>query len=117
MMDTQLTNIVESSQAERLATGFVFTEGPVWHPEGYWLFVDVRANRIYRLVPGGQPEIIREQSGSANGMTLDLGGRPPISEGPNRQGAHPARARQYHPPHTTHGREARTCPNDIVTPS
>ena len=56
-MATQLTDIVESSQAERLATGFVFTEGPVWHPEGYWLFVDVRANLIYRLAPGGQPEI------------------------------------------------------------
>jgi hypothetical protein len=33
-MAIQLTDIVESSQAERLATGFVFTEGPVWHPEG-----------------------------------------------------------------------------------
>src|SRR5262245_21661546 len=72
IMATQLTDIVESSQAERLATGFVFTEGPVWHPEGHWLFVDVRANLIYRLVPGGQPEIIREQSGSSNGMTFDL---------------------------------------------
>jgi hypothetical protein len=28
-MDTQLRTIVEPSQAERLATGFVFTEGPV----------------------------------------------------------------------------------------
>ena len=73
-MDAQLTNIVESSQAERLATGFVFTEGPVWHPEGYWLFVDVRASLIYRLVPGGQPEIFREQSGGSNGMTFDLRG-------------------------------------------
>jgi nicotinamide-nucleotide amidase len=27
MIDTQLTSIVESSQAERVATGFVFTEG------------------------------------------------------------------------------------------
>ena len=54
-MDTQLGNIVESAQAERLATGFVFTEGPVWHPEGYWLFVDVRANLIYRLMPGESP--------------------------------------------------------------
>ncbi len=28
MMATQLTDIVESPQPERLATGFVFTEGP-----------------------------------------------------------------------------------------
>jgi sugar lactone lactonase YvrE len=85
MMASQLTDIVESSQAERLATGFVFTEGPVWHPDGYWLFVDVRTNQIYRLVPGGQPEIIREQSGGSNGMTFDLQGRLIICEGGNRQ--------------------------------
>ena len=62
IMATQLTDIVESSQAERLASGFVFTEGPLWHPEGYWLFVDVRASLIYRLAPGGRPEIFREQA-------------------------------------------------------
>ena len=84
-MVTQLANVVESSQAERLATGFVFTEGPLWHPDGHWLFVDVRANLIYRLVPSGQPEIIREQSGSSNGMTFDLQGRLLICEGDNRQ--------------------------------
>ena len=85
IMATQLTDIVESSQAERVATGFVFTEGPVWHPEGYWLFVDVRASLIYRLVPGGQLEIFREQSGGSNGMTFDLRGRLLICEGDNRQ--------------------------------
>jgi gluconolactonase len=74
-MDTQLAEVVASPQAERLATGFVFTEGPLWHPDGHWLFVDVRAHRMYRLVPGGQPEIIREPSGGSNGMTFDLHGR------------------------------------------
>lgn len=84
-MPSQLTDVIESDQAERLATGFVFTEGPLWHPEGYWLFVDVRANRIYRLRPGGEPEVIRENSGSSNGMTFDLQGRRLICEGDNRQ--------------------------------
>ena len=63
-MADNLDQIVESSQAECLATGFEFTEGPLWHPEGYLLFVNNRRNLIYRLVPGGQPEIIREDSGS-----------------------------------------------------
>jgi hypothetical protein len=33
-MDTALANIVESAEAERLATGFVFTEAPTrcWWP-------------------------------------------------------------------------------------
>jgi hypothetical protein len=73
LMPTQLADIVESSQAERLATGFVFTEGPVWHPEGYWLFVDVRASLIYRLAPGGQPEIFREQSGGSSSVRVITG--------------------------------------------
>jgi hypothetical protein len=29
-MAVTLSDIMASSQAERLATGFVFTEGPVW---------------------------------------------------------------------------------------
>jgi hypothetical protein len=43
----QLANVVELSQAKRLAIGFGFSEGPPWHPEGYRLFVDVRANQYY----------------------------------------------------------------------
>ena len=31
MMVLGRTNIVESAEAERLATGFVFTAGPLWH--------------------------------------------------------------------------------------
>ena len=84
-MPDNLDRIVESSQPERLATGFEFTEGPLWHPEGYLLFVNNRRNLIYRLVPGGQPEVIREDSGSTNGLTSDLQGRLIMCEGDRRQ--------------------------------
>jgi gluconolactonase len=84
-MPDGLENILESTEAERLATGFEFTEGPLWHPEGYLLFVNNRRNLIYRLVPGGQPEVIREDSGSANGLTFDLEGRLIMCEGDGRQ--------------------------------
>ena len=30
-----LPEVLETTEAERLATGFVFTEGPLWHPDGY----------------------------------------------------------------------------------
>jgi gluconolactonase len=50
-MPDRLDEIVESSAHRRLATGFVFTEGPLWHPNGHWFFVDVRRNIIYRLSP------------------------------------------------------------------
>src|SRR5438045_3300680 len=34
--------VLETSEPERLATGFIFTEGPLWHPDGHWYFVDLR---------------------------------------------------------------------------
>ena len=86
-MADSLDQIVESSQAECLATGFVFTEGPLWHPDGYWLFVDVRREpgAIFRLNPGGEPEIFREPSNGSNGLTFDLQGRLIMCEGDGRQ--------------------------------
>ena len=84
-MPDNLDQIVDSSQAERLATGFEFTEGPVWHPDGHLLFVDIRRSLIHRLVPGGQPEVFRENSGSSNGLTFDLQGRLVMCEGGNRR--------------------------------
>ena len=84
-MPDNLSQVVESPQTQRLATGFVFTEGPVWHPGGYLLFVDIRRSLIFKLVPGGKAEVIRENSGSANGITFDLQGRLIMCEGDNRQ--------------------------------
>ena len=84
-MPDSLDQIVESYEAERLATGFEFTEGPLWHPNGYLLFVNNRINVIYRLVPGGEPEVIRENSGGANGLTFDLQGRIIMCNGDDQQ--------------------------------
>ncbi len=86
-MADNLESIIESPEPQLLGSGFVFTEGPLWHPDGYWLFVDLFRSvpAIYRLTPGGQPEIFREPSGGTNGMTLDLQGRLIMCEGDNRQ--------------------------------
>ena len=69
-----LPEILETTEAERLATGFKFTEGPLWHPEGFYYFVDLRSNRLYRIVPGQKPELVRETQ-EGNGTTFDLQGR------------------------------------------
>ncbi len=37
-MSDALSGILETSKPERLATGFVFTEGPLWHPDGFYYF-------------------------------------------------------------------------------
>jgi len=84
-MDERLAGIIESSEPEQLASGFEFTEGPLWYSAGYWIFVDIRTSRIYKLVPGGQPEVIRENSDQSNGMTFDMQGRLLICEMESRQ--------------------------------
>src|SRR5213078_3995034 len=80
-----LSQIVDQTEAERLATGFVFTEGPLWHPDGFYYFVDVRASKFYRIRPGGAAELLRENTGEGNGTTFDPQGRLILCEGGNRR--------------------------------
>ena len=84
-MADPLSAILDAMPAQRLATGFVFTEGPLWHPDGFFYFVDVRASMLYRLTPGGAPEVVREKTGGGNGTTFDLQGRLVLCEGDHRR--------------------------------
>jgi gluconolactonase len=84
-MADALAAILETKEAERLATGFVFTEGPLWHPDGFYYFVDIRRSNLHRLTPGKEPELIRANTGEGNGTTFDLQGRLVICEGGNRR--------------------------------
>jgi gluconolactonase len=84
-MTDALSTLLETTEAERLATGFVFTEGPLWHPDGFYYFVDVRASMLYRLTPGHAPDVVRDKTGGGNGTTFDLQGRLVLCEGDNRR--------------------------------
>jgi len=84
-MSEALAEVLDSTEPEQLATGFGFTEGPTWHPDGFYSFVDIRASRLYRLVPGETPEVVREDTGEGNGTTLDVHGRLLMCEGGNRR--------------------------------
>jgi gluconolactonase len=82
--ENYLPDVLETVEAERLATGFVFTEGPLWHPDGFYYFVDIRTNRLYRITPGQKAEVVRETAGG-NGTTFDLQGRLILCEGGGRR--------------------------------
>jgi gluconolactonase len=84
-MSGALSAILETTEAERLATGFGFTEGPIWHPDGFYYFADIRNNRFHRITPGQAAEVVREDTGEGNGTTFDLEGRLIICEGGNRR--------------------------------
>ena len=79
-----LPEVLETTEAERVASGFVFTEGPLWHPDDYWYFVDLRPNRLHRIKLGQKPELVRITEGG-NGTTFDLQGRLIVCEGDARR--------------------------------
>ena len=64
--------VEEGSGVENLATGFTFTEGPIWHPtEHYLLFSDMPGDVRRKYTPGsGVVEVLRPAR-KCNGMTYD----------------------------------------------
>jgi gluconolactonase len=66
-----LSLVAEDVEVENIATGFSFTEGPVWHPDGYLLFSDMPEDvRRKWSEESGVVEVLRPAS-KCNGMTLD----------------------------------------------
>jgi gluconolactonase len=98
-LDPALDEIVPTPpRIEKIAGGFLFTEGPVWVRDGgYLLFSDPNDNRIYRWTPDGELSVFRTKSGytgvdiaeygqpGSNGLTLDREGRLTIDEHGNRR--------------------------------
>src|ERR1700735_4492886 len=80
-----LDDLLESGETHCLATGFTFTEGPLYHPDGFYYFVDVRESKFYRIKTGGPAELLRENTGEGNGTTFDPQGRLIQCEGGNRR--------------------------------
>jgi gluconolactonase len=81
---TTLSDILETTSLEKVAEGFVFAEGPLWHPDGFYYIGDVRGSVLYRYVPGQKPVKIRDTEGG-NGTTFDLEGRLIQCEGDGRK--------------------------------
>jgi gluconolactonase len=86
-----------NGHVEQVATGFEFTEGPVWSPEGALLFSSPNTNAIYRWSPEGSVHVFRPKSGYAgldigrytqpgsNGLAFDPEGRLTICQHGNRR--------------------------------
>jgi gluconolactonase len=85
-------------ELEVVATGFEFTEGPVWSPDGALLFSSPNTNSIYRLDPElERVTLFRPKSGytgvdigrylqpGSNGLTFDPAGRLVMCQHGNRR--------------------------------
>jgi gluconolactonase len=90
------TALAPGTRLERVATGFEFTEGPVW-TGGALLFSAPNWNTIYRWSPEGRVTVFRPKSGytgldvatyhqpGSNGLAVDPDGRLAICQHGNRR--------------------------------
>ena len=72
--------IDQKAEIKQVATGFAFTEGPVFSRRGYLLFSDIPNQKIMKW-ERGQLTTFRENSNKANGLTFDHQGRLLTAEG------------------------------------
>lgn len=71
----QFWNLVgRDAKLTTVASGFGFTEGPVWDPSGFLFVSDETINKIFRVYPDGRKESLIDL-GDPDGNTFDAQGR------------------------------------------
>ena len=75
LRDAGLSKLLDGDSVETVAEGLVFTEGPLWLPDGSLLFQDIKAEKTYKVSPDGTLSPLRSDTGAANGQTFDAEGR------------------------------------------
>ena len=116
-MARDLPDLVLPGEPRLLAGGFRFTEGPVWHPDGYLLFSDIPADTIYRLVPEGAAEPHVRPSRQSNGLTFDRQGRLLACEHAGRQVSRQAHGGAMETVVDSYDGKRLNSPNDLVVHS
>lgn len=98
-IDSALNQVIQpGTPVQKIADGFSFTEGPVWHPEGFLLFSDPNTNTIYKYDPSfGNVTVYISHSGytgtdigeyhqpGSNGLAIDQQGRLIVAQHGNRR--------------------------------
>jgi gluconolactonase len=64
----------ENAEVEQIATGFTFTEGPIWMADGSLHFSDMPGDKRRRWHPEEGVTVLRDPSNKCNGMTRDNDG-------------------------------------------
>src|SRR5205823_229864 len=59
-----------NARLETVASGFGFTEGPVWDPAGFLYVSDETLNKVFRVLPDGKKEEVIAL-GDPDGNTFD----------------------------------------------
>jgi len=117
--DPKFKSVVGDSVAfERLATGFLFTEGPLWHAaEKYLLFSDMPGDHMRKWTARDGVTSFRKPCAQSNGLAWDRQGRVIVCEHAT------SRLTRIEPDgHVTvlashHGGRELNSPNDVVVKS
>ena len=70
----------EDAEVEQVATGFTFTEGPIWMADGSLHFSDMPGDKRRRWHPDAGVSVLLELSRKCNGMTRDNDGNVIVCE-------------------------------------
>jgi gluconolactonase len=104
----------ENADVEQIATGFTFTEGPIWMADGSLHFSDMPGDKRRRWHPEEGVTVLRDPSNKCNGMTRDNDGNlivcehvtsSVVRESPD--GSHETIASHY-------GDKELNSPNDVI---
>ena len=124
-----LSKIVSKvSEIKKIADGFEFTEGPVWHKDGYLLFSDIPANKVMKYEPENGVSVYIENSGfvgteengdgpGSNGLTFDLEGNLIICQHGARQIVKMDTEGNFTPIARQFGGKRLNSPNDAIVMS
>ncbi len=77
ILDDRIRSVVgDTADVEQVATGFIFTEGPLWDPRtNSVIFSDMPGDIMRRWSEADGVETLRQPCNKANGNTWDLQGR------------------------------------------
>lgn len=108
----------KDAQAQRVAHGFTFTEGPVWDVRrGRLLFSDVPGNTVYQWTPEKGHTVFRRPSANANGNTFDLTGRLVSCEHAGRRVSRENRDGEFETVAGRYEGKLLNSPNDVICAS
>ncbi|HTK90031.1 MAG TPA: SMP-30/gluconolactonase/LRE family protein [Verrucomicrobiae bacterium] len=114
--DPRLTSIVGTHvEFERIATGCLFTEGPLWHPTGeYLLWSDMPGDHLRRWSKADGVTTFRQPCNKSNGLTWDRQGRLVACEHASSQVTRTEPDGRLTPIATHYDGKQLNSPNDIV---
>jgi gluconolactonase len=114
--DPRLTSIVGTHvEFERIATGCLFTEGPLWHPrDEYLLWSDMPGDHLRRWSKADGVTTFRQPCNKSNGLTWDRQGRLLACEHASSQVTRTEPDGRITPLATHYDGKQLNSPNDIV---